>query len=791
MKKVLIILILISSYLFAKPTYNIALVSDGKSEYSAQFEEALKTEIKQILGRDFNVKFPKKLYYDGNWNYGKIANKVNKALKNRKSNMVITLGALSSHYVARKNYFAKPVIATAIINPKMQNVPYKNETSAKHNLTYVSAHQALENDINTMEEIKHIKKITVLIDAVLIKNTPSIGRYINKVFKKRGITVQIVSIGKDIQKSLKKIDDNTDFVYVTPLFQQTVAQKIDIYSTLAAKELASYASIGQDDVELGALFANAPATDNKRFIRQIALDVQQIALGSRASEQLVNFIPTPALSINMQTATAIGYLPNWEILSKATIIKSEESDSHFFNIEEIMDRAVGHNLGVIASEHQVELSEANLAKADSLFLPQVDLGAEAVKIDEDRAIASLGLENEVKADIYVKFSQQLFNHKVTANISVNENFLKAQKYATDYVKLDIGLAAAVNYLRILQLRTKLKIEKSNLELSKTNMRSAMTRRDIGIGNSSDIYRWQTQISDEKKSLLFTHTTLQQSKHSLNALLDLPQDLVLNFDPVDMNNKVFMTFHKSMKDYFIDQTKFSKFQSYLVDTAKKNIPSLHQYDAIEKAKALIVKSNDDAFYLPSIAFEGGIKQHFIDPSNEFRDTDTKGRFDDMPYANNLDWQVGLFVRFPLYRGGEKSATLEASRASLLIAEAQKKNLLNQVEKKVRNSLYQAKASYISIKLAQNASISSKKNLQLIKAVYNQGSIGIIDLLDAQNVALRASLIENNTRYAFMKDLLVLQHDIGQVNFNLNNQDWNAWIETLENHTLNKDDEDEEE
>jgi len=791
MKKILLILILISTYLLAKPTYTIALISDGKSEYSEEFENALKTEITQILGRDFIVKFPKKLYKDGKWDYKRIASNVNQALKDKRSNMIITLGALSSHYIARKNYFPKPVIATAIINPKMQKIPYKNETSGKHNLTYVSAHQALENDINTMEELKHIKKISVLIDAVLLQNTPSIGRYINKVFKKKGITVEIVPITKDIQASLKKVSDDTDFVYVTPLFQQTIEEKTDIYNTLAARELATFAAIGQDDVELGALFANAPATDNKRFIRQIALDAQQIALGSPASEQLVNFIPTPALSINMQTATAIGYQPNWEILSKATIIKSEQSDSHFFNIEEIMDRAVSHNLSVVASEHQIELSEANLEKANSYFLPQIDIGAEAVKIDEDRAIASLGSENELRADIYLKFSQQLFNQKVTANISVNKNFLKAQNHATDYVKLDIGLAAAVNYLRILQLRTKLKIEKSNLELSKTNMRSAMTRRDIGIGNSSDIYRWQTQISDEKKSLLFTHTTLQQSKHSLNSLLDLSQDLILNFDPVDMNNKVFMTYHKDMKEYFLDQTKFAKFESFLVETAKRNMPSIHQYDAIEKAKELIVESNNDAFYLPNISIEGGMRQHFLDVTNEFRENSDE--LDDVlpPYADNTDWQVGLFIRFPLYRGGRKSATLEASRASLLIAEAQRRDLINQVEKKVRNSLYQAKASYLSIKLAQSAVESSAKNLKLIKSVYNQGSIGIIDLLDAQNTALRASLIENNTRYAFMRDLLILQHDIGQVNFNLEDTDWKEWLESLNNHVINKDEDEDEE
>jgi len=785
--KIFFLLFLTLSTLFARPTYSIAIVSDGDTEYSKELENSLKEEITQLLSRDFDVKFPQNLYKNGKWDYNTIAANINTTLQDNRSDMVIALGALSSHYISRKKRYSKPVIATAIIDPKMQKIPYKAGMSNKHNLTYVSANQTLNEDIDTITQLMAVKKIAVLIDAVLLQNTPEIGRYINKRFKKKNIVVDLVPIDKDIDNSLDKISKDTDIVYVTPLFQQTVLQRKNIYEKLIIRELPSFAAAGQDDVELGALFANSPSTDIKRFIRQVSLDVQQIALGINASEQLVNFAPNPAFSINMKTANEIAYTPDWEILSKATIIKSEENDSHFFNIEEIMNRAVSNNLAIVASEQQTELSEADLEKSYSLFLPQVNVGAEAVKIDEDRAIASFGLYNEGRMDVYLNFSQQLLNQQASAQISINENFLKAQNNATDFVKLDIGLSSALNYLRILQLRTKLTIEKNNLELSKTNMRAAITRQNIGIGNSSDIYRWQTQIADEKKSVLFTHTMLQQAKHELNSLLDLPQQLPLNFEAIDMDNQVFMTNHPIMKEYFLDQTKFSKFMSYLVKTAKSNMPSIHQYDALERARELIVKSNKDAFYMPTISLEGVTRLHFVDASNETRDADTTGKYDDLTYADNLDWEVGIFLRFPLYEGGAKEATLQASKSAFLIAQAQKKDLLNNIEKNVRNALYQTKASYLSIKLAESASVSSKKNLELIKNVYAQGNIGIVDLLDAQNTALRSALLENNTRYSFMKDLLILQHDIGQVNFNLNQDDWDNWFSALEAHDASQEDE----
>ena len=784
MRYILVSLLLLSA-LWAKPTYTISIVSDGDTEYSQQLQTALKNEITQLLARDFNVKFPKKLNKNGKWDYGTIAAHVNSALKDRRSSLVIALGTLSSHYAARKRSYKKPLIATAIIDPKMQRVPYKNGTSGKWNLTYVSGHQTLDEDIKTIKEIMSVKKVAVLIDATMFKNTPEVGRYIGKKFTHNKIKVELIPIGKNVESDLEKISEDVDFVYVTPLFQQTKAERAEIYETLSLKELPTFAGIGQDDVELGALFANAPATDNKRFIRQIALDVQQIALGSNASNQLVNFTPHPALSLNMQTANDIGFTPSWELLSKATLIQSEQSDSHFFTIEEIMDRAIQHNLQVISSENQVDISQANVEQADAAFLPQIHFGAEAAKVDEDRAIASFGQINETRIDAYLKASQEIFNQRVTANISVNENFLEAQNKATDFLKLDIGLAASVAYLRILQLRTKLQIEKSNLELSKTNMRAAITKRNIGLGNASDIYRWESQIAGNKKTVLFTHATLQQAKHSLNALLNLPQDLPLNFEPIDMDNPVFMTHHPEMKDYFLEQKKFASFQNYLVENAKRNMPSIQQFDALEKAKQLIMESNDDALYMPTVALEGGIVKHFVDVSNEVRDTSTIPEVQALPYADDTDWEVGIFLRYPLYTGGGMSAELEASKAAYYAAEAQRNDVINNAEKNVRNALYQAKASYLSIKLAEAASISSKKNLELIKGIYIQGGTGIIELLDAQHTALRAALVENNTRYGFMRDLLTLQHNIGQVNFNLDDEDWTLWASALTQATLEDD------
>jgi len=65
-----------------------------------------------------------------------------------------------------------------------------------------------------------------------------------------------------------------------------------------------------------------------------------------------------------------------------------------------------------------------------------------------------------------------------------------------------------------------------------------------------------------------------------------------------------------------------------------------------------------------------------------------------------------------------------------------------------------------------------------AIYQQGNGDILHLLDAQNTTLKAALVENNTRYGFMADLLCLQRNIGQVNFNIEENEREEWGEKIQ-------------
>ena len=775
--RILLFFLAFSALLYAEQSYRISFIIDGKTKQYDAFAQSLKQEVSKLLSRDIKVVFPKSKRYYGHWNYNRIEWIIDKELRSSSSDMIITIGILSSSAIAKKKTLPKPVVATMIIDPEMQGIPLnkKRGISNRHNLNYIRPFGAIDDDIVTIKEIFKPKSIAVCVDSTLFAHNKNITRYIKKKFKKKIQKLQIVVVDKNISQVVEKIDPATDVVYTTPLLSLDREQKKEFYALLAAKKFKTFAAQGAGDVELGALLADNGKTDFKKFTRQLALNIQQIVLGSDAGTQDVNFVTNKSVYINLATASKIGYKPSWELLSLATVVDGAGDKKGVASIESIMDLSIERNLDVKAANFSVGQSKAHYKGAKSGYLPQVNIGVEARQVDQDRATASLGLLNETSADAYLLLAQQIYNQKVFSQVSINRHFLKSQMHSEDFVKLQIGLQAAQQYINVLKFENTLKIQKQNLELTKQNLKAANVRLQIGVGSVKDIYRWESKLANDKNTLLQTLVNVKQAKNTLLTLMNLNTARELNLEDLKIDDPVFLTHHKEIQEYFIDQQKFEKLKAYLLSVAKKNMPSLSQYKEIVKTKQEIVNMEEKVMYIPTISVEGGMRTHFIKSSNTVRDDDPY--LQKYPYADSTDWDIGVYVRYPLYEGGAQKAQLEAAKFDLEQVYAKRNKLENDIANNLLNSLYQSRALFLSIKLAKTALENSKKNLAVTKDIYNQGNSSIIYLLDAQSDTLRAAVQLNDTKYNFLKYLMSVQYYIGQVNFNLDESEWSEWYSGL--------------
>ncbi|MBW2172342.1 MAG: TolC family protein, partial [Deltaproteobacteria bacterium] len=101
----------------------------------------------------------------------------------------------------------------------------------------------------------------------------------------------------------------------------------------------------------------------------------------------------------------------------------------------------------------------------------------------------------------------------------------------------------------------------------------------------------------------------------------------------------------------------------------------------------------------------------------------------------------------------------------------------IEQRILNAINQTRASYPSIQLSRDGADAANKNLKLVTDSYARGIKSIIDLLDAQNLALEAGQRAANSVHNFLIDLVSVQRAVGKFGFFLSEADREAWVEKM--------------
>lgn len=767
--------LIISTTLFAKQRLDLAIVTDGKYVTDLKFQKKIEDEISKLLKNDYSVHY--KLFQSKRSDYLSIATQVNLALNDKKMDIIIPIGPLSSHYASRKNRYFRPLIAVNILDHAVQKIPYKNGKSAKKNFTYFQRFLGTKEDVQEIKKIEPVKSVAILAQQSLIKNSPLVKRNLKKSFKEAGIEAKVFGVDKDFEKELSQLEGKFDLVYVTPLLFLSKQERKNLYSILRQKELHSYSALGATDVKLGALYAVAPEENIERLARYIALSIQQIKSGFNASKLPVALDIRKKLVINMATADEVNFSPSWDMLSSAELVEEQKSDSHYFSIEDIITRALDYNLNLKSIQYTQKLKELNTDVLSAALLPQIHLTAAAQQIDVDRADASLGTLDETSAFVGANFSQSIYTQTFTAKVDAQKFVVEAASKEVKFIEQDVSLAAALLYLKILQLQDEMKINKQNFSLSQENLRSANIRQSLGSGSNGEIYRWESKIATDKQAVIATHAEIQSSRVQLNALLDLQQNIPLNFKSIDQTNPIFIISRKEIVPYMTDSRRFKLFQDFLVQEAIENAPELDKYKMLVQARKRLVDSNKDAFYTPDIVLKADLNYQLMSKNSSIA-TQLPEEIQNLPKADDLSWSMGFFADFPLYVGDALEARYESSQVAMLATKAAEAQQKNDIEHRVRDALFKAKASFLLTELSQKSYNAARKNYELMKSIYAEGGTNIIHLLDAQNAMLKAALMQNRTKYKFLLDVLRTQRSIGRVNFNISDEAFGEWFARLQ-------------
>ena len=311
---------------------------------------------------------------------------------------------------------------------------------------------------------------------------------------------------------------------------------------------------------------------------------------------------------------------------------------------------------------------------------------------------------------------------------------------------EILYKVVLSYLDVIKANNYNDIIKIKYNFISQNLDFAKQRVEIGVQDRSDVYRWESELSNANIELSNSQKQLNYLKIELANLLQIDKNF--SFVEYGLNSNIFKLSNNDAIKYLSNK----KVQDLFLDDIIYSHSKLKQIDELINAKAQELKMNKSSRYLPIIAFEGSAKNTL----NRYGVGAKATR-----YWDDNEYQAVINLSLPLYEGGAKSISIEKNEIEFVNLKLQYNNVKSLIEKNVEQDYDSLLKSYEKISYSKTSLDFSKKNYDLIQDKYKNGKENIISLLDAQNAYIVAKLTENISIIDYLQDLSSIYFFSGKI------------------------------
>ena len=771
------VLILIHGFSYgqSKITVRIGQVIDGSWGENNEMLQNIKHEILALTEDEFNVRFPEDKTVQANWTLDQIKVALDRLLSDRDVDLILTLGSISSHEACRRVTLSKPVIAPFIVDAGLQELPVEKGGSGIENLNFVSVPSPIEGDIRLFREMVSFQKLAVLMNPHFMESAPVFMERMRRLFRDLGIEIQVIGVGDSVDEALARLSGDVEAVYVLPLPFLSNADYTRLADGFVHRKLPSFSYTGAERVALGVM-AGLNRDIMTRIARRVALNVQRILLGDRPEAIPVSISLRKQLTINDATSRAIGCVIPWAVITEAELIGQEARQiDRKLGLGNVVQEAIAANLDLIAMGYLVDAGTQSVKEARSRLLPFIDLSGTYLIIDEDQAEASMGMQPERALSGSANATQLIFSEPAWANLSIQKDIQVSRERGYDQLKLDIAQQAVTGFLNVLRAKTFERIQQENLRLTRHNLELARVREMIGSAGPAEVFRWETQIALNRKSVIEANSLRNLAEIAINRLLHRPAEESFVTLEADLNDPVLITSNDLIFQYIENRQIFRFFREFMVERGFQNSPELAALDAAIEVQERVLRSASNRFWAPTIALQARLNNRFSEGGAGTAGFSLPPEFSlsqPFPESKDLTWNIAFNISYPLFQGGEKFVLRQKAIIELAQLRTERKAVAERIEQRIRSALHLAGASYAVIGQTRLAAEAAHKSLDVVQDSYSQGLVSIVELLDAQNAVMQTDQLAATAVYDFLIDLMEVERAIGTSNFLVSNEE--RWV-----------------
>lgn len=230
--------------------------------------------------------------------------------------------------------------------------------------------------------------------------------------------------------------------------------------------------------------------------------------------------------------------------------------------------------------------------------------------------------------------------------------------------------------------------------------------ETGVSTKADMLSVKVKLNQAEMTLLRVGDGLSLSRMALNQICGLPIDTILTLKEELLNTiPVSETPNISLEQIFINRPE---------------VNSLTLATDIYKKKERIARSA----YLPTVAF---MANYFAMTPSFFDGISNK--FDGM-------WSVGIGVKAPIFHWGASRKSVQSARAETSMMNFKLEEAKEKIELQVNQARFKIKEAIRKLKVAEANQSKADENLKYAKLGFQEGTIPVSNVLEAQTAWLSA-------------------------------------------------------
>ena len=198
--------------------------------------------------------------------------------------------------------------------------------------------------------------------------------------------------------------------------------------------------------------------------------------------------------------------PSWSVINEAEQIKGEVKPvARQLTLLGAVQEAMSANLDLAVMSRAVAAGEQIVRQARSNLLPQLEISSRGALAD-----AALGspFQSERQFDGTSRLTQLIYSDAARANVSIQANLQRSLKQQLEQTRLNVAQEAALAYINLLRAQTFERVQKENLELTRSNLELARVRHQIEVSGPAETYRWESEMASARNASIKANTPAQ-------------------------------------------------------------------------------------------------------------------------------------------------------------------------------------------------------------------------------------------------------------------------------------------